>query len=284
MKSVVLLFAIATVCFLTIYSCKNKGKVNLQKSDIELPTRGLCAHRGASETHPENTLAAFLEAVKAGAHMIEFDVSLSKDSEMVIIHDSTVDRTTNGTGKVSDLTLEKIKKLDAGSWKSPAFEGEKVPTLKEVLGIMPLNIWLNIHVKGEDLLPVLVAETLAEQKRLHQAFLACSASAAARAKNKVPEIMICNMDRKESDLDYVKETINMKADFIQLRQQINPTLADYINKLSEKGIRVNYYGTDSPDDVRKLFTYGVNFPLVNDIVSFMNVAAEYNILPIIPVY
>ena len=72
---------------------------------------------------------------------------------------------------------------------------------------MPVNIWLNVHIKGEDNLPVMVAKILTREKRLHQAFIACSAIAARKAREVVPEIMICNMDRRESDLDYVKETI-----------------------------------------------------------------------------
>jgi glycerophosphoryl diester phosphodiesterase len=266
-----------------IISCRNKGGGNKNISDIKLPVRGLCAHRGAMATYPENTLIAFREAVKAGAQMIEFDVSLSKDQKMVILHDATVDRTTNGTGRVSDLTLNEIKKLDAGSWKSPEFVGQKIPTLEEVLEIMPLNIWLNIHLK-EDLVSVMVAETLAEQKRLHQAFLACGASAADKARKAVPGIMICNMDRQDSSLDYVKETINKKADFIQLTQPITPSFADYAKMLKDNGIRINYFGTDSPDEIRKLFEYGIDFPLVNDIIKSIKVASELGIQPVIPVF
>lgn len=252
--------------------------------DIELPERGLCAHRGAMETHPENTLLAFRKAIEAGAHMIEFDVHLTKDNEVVVIHDATVDRTTDGTGRVADLTLEELKKLDAGSWKSPEFTGERIPTLYETLSIMPINIWLNIHVKGEDLLPVLVAEMVAKENRLHQSFLACSAKAAKNARNIVPDIMICNMDRKEYNWDYVKGTIEMNADFIQLRRKIYPNFEDYIRVLKENEVRVNYYGTDDPYEIRQLFEYGVDFPLVDDILSSIHVAAELNISPAKPVF
>ena len=100
------------------------AQINSKK--IEMPIKGLCAHRGANETHPENTLAAFKEAIRLGAHMIEFDVRMTKDKKLVIMHDKTVDRTTNGSGAVSDLTLNEIKKLDAGSWKDKKFAGEKV--------------------------------------------------------------------------------------------------------------------------------------------------------------
>ena len=116
--------------------------------NIQLPHRGLCAHRGAMTTHPENTLPAFREAIKCGAHMIEFDVQLTKDNALIVMHDPAVDRTTNGHGPIAEFTCEEIRRLDAGSWKSYAFQGEKVPLLDEVLSIMPVNIWLNIHLKG----------------------------------------------------------------------------------------------------------------------------------------
>ena len=253
---------------------------DLYGSDIILPEKGLCAHRGAMATYPENTLPAFREAVKAGAHMIEFDVFLSADGQMVVIHDETVDRTTNGNGKISDLTLKEIKDLDAGSWKSPEFEGTRIPTIDEVLAIMPVNIWLNIHLKGEGKLPMMVAEKISSEKRLHQAFLACSRAAAVMARKAVPRIRICNMDRQDDDAVYVNETIDSKADFIQLRQPITPSLPDYTKRLKEKGIRINFFGTDNPDEIKKLFESGVDFPLVNDITQSMKVAQELGISPV----
>jgi glycerophosphoryl diester phosphodiesterase len=260
-----LLLITAVCCLPLLPCCRQKDDRNYSLSSIELPERGLCAHRGAMETHPENTLAAFREAIDCGAHMIEFDVQLTKDNEPVLMHDNTVDRTTNGTGRVSDLTLHDIRQLDAGSWKSSEFKGEKIPTLSETLQIMPVNVWLNIHLKGDDRLGRMVAEMLLEENRLHQAFLACLPSVAIAAKAAAPDIMICNMDRKETNQEYVDETIAMKADFIQLRRDIYPGFIGYAKALKEKGIRINYYGTDSADEIKTLFDYGIDFPLVNNI-------------------
>ena len=264
------------IVFLLTVGCANEH--------ISMPDKGLCAHRGAMETHPENTLPAFLEAVKAGAHMIEFDIFLTKDNEMVIMHDETVDRTTNGTGKVSDLTLQQIRELDAGSWKAPEFKGVKIPTFDEVLDIMPVNIWLNIHLKGEGDLPVMVTKKIESENRLHQAFLACSRAAAVLAREAVPQILICNMDRQEETSDYVKETIEMKADFIQLTKPITAALSGHTKLLKESGIRVNYFGTDSTEEIRTLYEYGVDFPLVNDIVHSIHIAEELGIIPVKPQY
>jgi glycerophosphoryl diester phosphodiesterase len=267
---------------------EKKGKVleigTKSAAEIKMPERGLCAHRGAMETHPENTIPAFREAVKAGAHMVEFDVQLTKDNELVVMHDATVDRTTNGTGKVSELTLAEIKNLDAGSWKSPEFKGLQVPTFREVLDEMPVNVWLNIHLKGAGKAPQMIAKILKEENRLHQAFLACGAEAAKQAHGVVPEIMICNMDRQEASFDYVNGTIEMDADFIQLRGAITPEFAEYAKILKENGVRINYYGTDSPDEIKMLFDYGIDFPLANDIITNISVAKEAGIEPVKPVF
>jgi glycerophosphoryl diester phosphodiesterase len=252
------------------------------QSHIALPERGLCAHRGAMQTHPENTIPAFRAAVEAGAHMIEFDVWLTKDNEMVVLHDPSVDRTTNGTGKVSDLTLAEIKKLDAGSRKALQFAGERIPTLEEVLDIMPYNIWLNIHIKGAGELPAKVARLVAEKGRLHQGFLACSAAAAVTAREAVPEIVICNMERQGSARDYVRQTILAKTAFIQLTASDYPEFADDVQSLNRAGIKVNYFGTDSPEKIKLLFDAGVDFPLVNDIVHTISVVRELNIEPAKP--
>lgn len=94
------------------------------------------AHRGSSGTHPENTLPAFSEAIRAGADGIELDVHFSKDGHLIVMHDEEVDRTTNGKGLIREKTLEEIKKLHAGSWFDKEFAATKVPELKEVLALL----------------------------------------------------------------------------------------------------------------------------------------------------
>jgi glycerophosphoryl diester phosphodiesterase len=97
------------------------------------------AHRGASGHAPENTLAAFKEAVALGATFIETDLQLTRDARFVAIHDDTVNRTTNGQGAVHDLTLTELRKLDAGSWFGSEFAGERIPTLEEILEFSKKN-------------------------------------------------------------------------------------------------------------------------------------------------
>jgi glycerophosphoryl diester phosphodiesterase len=97
------------------------------------------AHRGASGHAPENTLAAFKRAVALGASFIETDLHLSRDAHFVAIHDDTVSRTTNGQGRVHDLTLADLRRLDAGSWFGSEFSGERIPTLEEILEFSKRN-------------------------------------------------------------------------------------------------------------------------------------------------
>ncbi|NLL43882.1 MAG: glycerophosphodiester phosphodiesterase [Firmicutes bacterium] len=107
------------------------------------------AHRGFSSKAPENTMAAFTLALDAGAEGIELDVHLTKDGEVVVIHDHTLARTTNGTGLVADLTLAELQELDAGLWFSPEFKGERLPSLREVLELLKEhNVLLNVETKA----------------------------------------------------------------------------------------------------------------------------------------
>lgn len=94
------------------------------------------AHRGSSAEAPENTLAAIHLAIEQGANMVEIDVRFSRDGEPIVIHDGTLDRTTDGTGKVSGKTLDELKSLDAGRWFSRRYQGERIPTFEEVVAFL----------------------------------------------------------------------------------------------------------------------------------------------------
>jgi glycerophosphoryl diester phosphodiesterase len=117
--------------------------------DDNLPRPLIVAHRGFSSRYPENTMAAFRAAIDSDAHMIELDVNLSKDRQLVVIHDETVDRTTNGSGRVSALTGQQLGRLDAGSWFDPIFKLETIPTLDQVLAAVKGHLLVNIEIKPE---------------------------------------------------------------------------------------------------------------------------------------
>ncbi len=248
-----------------------------------MPQRGLCAHRGAMATHPENTVPAFQEAIRLGAHMIEFDVQLSRDGELVLMHDATVDRTTNGKGKVTELTFKELRALDAGAHKDERFTGTRIPTFEETLEMMPRNVWLNCHLKGGATLGAAVAKGIVRARRQHQAFMACGAEAAKAARAVEPGILIGNMDRQANTLDYVQQTIAMKAAFIQLLGK-GEIAVEHVRLLKANGVRVNYYHAETAALVKNLFASGVDFPLVNDLAAFLPVAKEAGIQPWTPVF
>jgi glycerophosphoryl diester phosphodiesterase len=108
----------------------------------------ILAHRGASLQAPENTLAAFRAARAVGADGIELDVHLSADGVPVVIHDETLERTTDGRGRVDERTLIQLQQLDAGSWFDPAFAGEPLPTLEQVLDWAGDRLRLNVEIKA----------------------------------------------------------------------------------------------------------------------------------------
>ena len=117
---------------------------NVKKKDFKI-----IGHKGAAGYAPENTLASLQVAMDMGVDMIEIDVHMTKDGEVVVFHDEDISRTTNGTGKIHELTLAEVKELDAGSWFSPKFAGEKVPTLREAIDLVHGNADILIDIKSK---------------------------------------------------------------------------------------------------------------------------------------
>jgi glycerophosphoryl diester phosphodiesterase len=107
----------------------------------------LWAHRGASHCAPENTMTAFAAAVESSADGIELDIHLSRDGVPVVIHDETLERTTNGRGLVAEMTWQQLRQLDAGSWFATEFAGESIPGLEEVLETFGGQLRLNLELK-----------------------------------------------------------------------------------------------------------------------------------------
>jgi glycerophosphoryl diester phosphodiesterase len=115
------------------------------------------AHRGASASAPENTLAAFSLAAEQGADAVEFDVRRTKDDRLVVIHDATVDRTSGGRGSVAEMTADAVRGVDAGAWFSPSFAGERIPLLAEVLEAARGRLLVDIELKEPDLDELVIA-------------------------------------------------------------------------------------------------------------------------------
>jgi glycerophosphoryl diester phosphodiesterase len=134
------------------------------------------AHRGASALAPENTIAAFERAVELGADAIEFDIHLSRDGELVVIHDDTLDRTTDGSGPVRERRLGELMRLDAGRWFGEGFAGQRIPSLDEVLDRFAGKVALALEIKaGSTFFPGIeekVISALRERAAIDQAAVA----------------------------------------------------------------------------------------------------------------
>jgi glycerophosphoryl diester phosphodiesterase len=126
--------------------------------DLPIPI----AHRGGSLEAPENTPAAFRHAIELGMRYVELDVQMSGDGQLVVIHDETLDRTTDGHGRVAHFTLEELRKLDAGSHFGPQYAGEPIPTLREVLELCTgAGVGVVVELKSPDLYTGMVEKVVA---------------------------------------------------------------------------------------------------------------------------
>jgi glycerophosphoryl diester phosphodiesterase len=130
----------------------------------------IIAHRGSSAHAPENTLAAFQLAAEQGADAIELDVDLTRDGHAIIMHDATINRTTDGSGAINALTLDEIRRVDAGAWKGATFKGERVPLLAEVFATVGQRVLINVEVKSTSLRSNGVEAKVAALVREHNLF------------------------------------------------------------------------------------------------------------------
>ena len=124
-------------------------------------------HRGAAAQAPENTLASFRRAVELGADGVEFDLHRTRDGAFVVIHDETLDRTTDGHGNVDDFTLAELRRLDAGSWRGTEFAGEQIPMFEEIAAALPRGLILFAELKAGSFRYPGIEEELATFLRSH---------------------------------------------------------------------------------------------------------------------
>jgi glycerophosphoryl diester phosphodiesterase len=239
-----------------------------------------CAHRGDIEHFPENTIPAIVSAARKRAPQIEFDVKQARDGQLVILHDPTLQRTSNGSGKVGDLTYRELLRLDFGAWFAPAFSGTRIPTLREVVAAVPPDVILNVHLDGADRsVAVPAAKLIGEMGRLGSAVFAATEEHATELRRQFPAVRICNMSRQGGDLNvYVERTIAMRAEFIQLRDAANGRipegLEDAVAKLHRSKIKVNYFGAQDEAKIRSLAAAGVDYILTDKLDLCMRVLAE----------
>ena len=248
-----------------------------------LPERGVSAHRGGAGAAPENTLAAFRRAAALGVHQIELDTRRTADGEIVVIHDASVNRTTDGRGNVCELTLAQLRRLDASARWGESHRNERIPTLAEALDVMPPDVWINLQIKRGESIAEDVARLVVESGRARQVVLACGNDAGERARGVHPDLLLCNLARQRSRAGYVAHAIAMGADFIQFHHARGPMEPDLVLRAHDAGLRVNFFCAPDvgADALVGLFASGVDFVLVDDLSFALEVAGRAGIEPLV---
>lgn len=227
-------------------------------------TPTVIAHRGNSSVAPQNTLAAFEAAWRSGAGSIELDVQLTADGEVVIIHDDTADATTDGTGPISAMDLATVRALDAGSWFAPAYAGQRVPTLAEVidfLGRRP-GIDLLLEIKGAWTVDQvrLVTGPLADaglfDRVIAQSFWPDTVAALAEAAPSLRRGLLV------FGFDSVEELLSVCADLgVVTCNPAGPLLVqhpDLVDVLHRAGVQVMVWTLDEPEHWAAAIALGVD--------------------------
>jgi glycerophosphoryl diester phosphodiesterase len=245
-----------------------------------LTTPVIIGHRGACRYAPENTLASFKMAVEQRAPAIEFDVKLTGDDQIVVIHDPTVTRTTNGQGSVARLSLQEIKQLDAGSWFSDAYIGERIPTLEEVFdgvgGSVLMNIELTNYTTPSDRLVDKVVELVKVKKMEDRVYFSSFlATNLIKARKLLPGCGI-------GYLTYAGPPGLLQRIFQpppRTINSLNPNHGSVSQRLVDRehrlGRRVLVYTVNDAEQMRKLFGLGVDGIFTDDPLTGNQVAVEF---------
>jgi glycerophosphoryl diester phosphodiesterase len=245
-----------------------------------LKTPVIIGHRGASKYAPENTLAAFKLAVEQSVPAIEFDVKLTHDQRVVVIHDPNVMRTTNGRGLVSGLSLAEIKQLDAGSWFSSDFKAEPIPTLEEVFNTVGHEVLMNIELTNYTTPSDMLVDRVVEQVK----------KAGLEDRVYFSSFLASNLIKVRKQLPGCGIGYLAYAGFPGLLQRIfqppprtinslNPNRGAVSRRLVEHehdlDRRILVYTVNDADEMRKLFELGVDGIFTDDPLTGNNVAIEF---------
>lgn len=228
------------------------------------------AHRGASGFAPENTLAAFYKAKELGATWIEFDVMLSADHEVVVFHDETLDRTTDGKGRVADFPLSYLRTLDAGSWFDPRFCEERVLSFREVIGFLNQHsLAANVEIKaclGQE--EIIVRKVLGEIEK----YWSGGISAPLISSFSVPVLGLVREFSSEALLGLLVddwfdgwESVCLGLDCVAVDVNYKILNLDRVRQIKEMGKFVLAYTVDDLRVAKKLFGWGVDGVFTNNL-------------------
>ena len=222
------------------------------------------AHRGASSYAPENTFAAFDLAIRMGVHHIELDVEATSDGHIVVIHDDTVDRTTDGSGPVTEHTLEALQTLDAGSWFGAEFAGARIPRFDEVLSRYKGQAHIHTEIKGRS---TYLSQQTADVVRQHG--MMDQVTITSFQKTRLEEIRAYAPELTTGWLlADVSDPVISQARDLGLRQicpRANTVTAELVSRLHAEGFVVRAWGVATEALMRQVVQAGadgmtVNFP------------------------
>lgn len=226
----------------------------------------IVAHRGSSAVAPENTIASFRQAIVDGADAIELDVRLSKDNEVVVSHDRTVNRTTNGKGLLKDFTQSELKSLNAGRWFHRKYSGETIPTLDEVFEVLGSRVGIDIEIKDDDRQPMSLKflERCIELINKHQAanFVLISSfnyMLLKHIKMLQPEIatgiLYSPLRNFRLSIHHLIEKTNANL-FICAKSYLKRSI---VSNLREKNIQVGTYTINDEASLNRVMKKGIDF-------------------------
>ncbi|MBE9479756.1 MAG: glycerophosphodiester phosphodiesterase [Chloroflexi bacterium] len=219
------------------------------------------AHRGASKYAPENTITAFELAVEMGADAIELDAMLTADGTPIVIHDQSLERTTNGSGSVASKSIAEIMLLDAGSRFDARFAEEKIPTLEEVFSAVGNKILINVELKNYaspfDRLPEIVV-ALVKKKGLSDCVLLSSFNPIALIKARRASEEIRRAALTGGGPKILHGVIEAFTDYFALHPEVSLINQGMIDKHHNAGYKVNAWTVNEESEMMKLLSMGVD--------------------------
>lgn len=237
------------------------------------------AHRGASAHAPENTIAAFELALAQEADAIELDVKLSADGYVIVHHDATVDRTTNGKGRVKDLSLAELKKLDAGSFFSEKYQGEKIPTLEEVFDAVGKRTFINVELTNYNTPRDHLVETVCMLVKKHQMqkriiFSSFFASNLSKARHFLPDVPRGLLALGGWMGIWARSFGFVFGKYQALHPYLRDTTQQQVSRVHRLNRRIHVWTVNKSEDMRRLFHWGVDGIFTDDPQLAVQLRAE----------
>lgn len=244
-----------------------------------LPRPVIFAHRGACAHAPENTLASFELALAHQADAIELDVKLSSDGYVVVHHDDTVDRTTDGTGRIKNLTLAELKKFDAGSSFAKQYQGEKIPTLEEVFEAVGKRTFINVELtnyktRGDNLVEAVCMLVKKHNMQKRVIFSSFFASNLSKARSYLPDVPRGLLALNGWLGAWARSFGFTFGKYQALHPHLSDTTQQEVVRVHRLNRRIHVWTVNKEEELRRLFNWGVDGVFTDDPQLACRVRAE----------